>query len=511
MKRTSLLIMSWLLLGSIAWAQMGEMTLTDGGEPISAMVGQSRILRAPWKVTRVTVGDPKVADVQMLGVNKLILVGKAPGITDLSVWSEGDKNYHYKVEVKIDLERFQKELQALFPASKLALTHTQGVYVMTGTVNNADQADRVQMLMTQMSEQMKVKFVNLARMTGTQQVQLKVRVAEVNRTAIRALGLNVLKTGDDFFGVLQTGSANGGAINPVSIGPLEGAGATGKTFFGFPNDVQVNPLVTMLAGFPGSNLELFVQALAENQYLKILAEPTLIARSGEPAEFLAGGEYPIPVVQGGATTAVSISIDYKQYGVSLKFEPTVLGEGAIRMRVAPEVSELSDIGAVEIQGFRVPTLLTRRAATTLDMKSGQTFAIAGLISQSNRTRVSKVPFLGSIPVLGAAFRTVHDEKSNTELLVLVKAELVEPMPLGQDPPLPGVADKSPSDWELYALGRTTGIGCKAAAVDAEWLRQHDWDKLRGPGAWAGYDQPDSSKEKPMSATTNCVAEPVPVR
>ncbi|MCE5231052.1 type II and III secretion system protein family protein [bacterium] len=479
-----------MLLASIGWAQMGELTLGERTEPIGAMVGQSRIMRAPWKISRVTVGDPKIADVQMLGVDRMILVGKSPGLTDLSVWSDGDsKVYHYKVEVKIDVERFQKELRKLFPGSDLGLSYTQGVYVLTGTVSTAEQAERVQMLMTQMSDQMKVKFVNLARMPGVQQVQLKVRVAEVNRTAIRALGLNVLKTGDNFFGVLQTGSASGGAINPVSIGPLQGSAASGSTFFGFPNDVQVNPLVTMIAGFPGTNLELFVQALAENQYLKILAEPTLIARSGEPAEFLAGGEYPIPVVQGGQSTAVSITIEYKQYGVGLKFEPTVLGEGNIRMRVAPEVSELSDIGAVEIEGFRVPTLLTRRASTTLDIKSGQTFAIAGLISQSNRTRVSKVPFLGSIPVVGAAFRTVHDEKSNTELLVLVKAELVEPMSLGKEPPLPGTGDQSPSDWELYALGKTYGKGCMASEVDAEWMREHDWDKLRGPGAWAGYDQP----------------------
>lgn len=491
-RRGALGVLMLLMAASMAPAQMPEVALDGRGEPIAAMSGQSRILRAPWKVSRVTVGDPRIADVQMMGVDRLILIGKSPGTTDLSVWNEANQAYHYKVEVMIDLERFQRELSDLFPGANLQLSHTEGVYIVGGTLSTADQAERVQTLLTHVGDQAKVKFVNMTRLPGVQQVQLKVRLAEVNRTAIRALGLNVLKTGEDFFGVLQTGTASGGALNPVSIGPLKGSSVRGGSF-GFTEDVQTNPLVTMIAGFPGTNLELFIQALAENQYLKILAEPTLIARSGETAEFLAGGEYPIPVVQGGSVDGVSITIEYRQYGVGLKFEPTVLGDGAIRMKVAPEVSELSDVGAVEIEGFRVPTVLTRRASTTVDMKSGQTFAMAGLISQSNRTRVTKVPFLGSIPVLGAAFRTVHDEKSNTELLVLVKAELVEPLSIGQEVPLPGVAEASPSDWELYAMGEVTGS--KASRADADWLKAHDWDKLRGPGAWANYDEPPSIKRK----------------
>jgi pilus assembly protein CpaC len=256
--------------------------------------------------------------------------------------------------------------------------------------------------------------------------------------------------------------------------------------------VSVPPSATLFAGFPSSDLQVFVQALAENQYLRILAEPTLTALSGEEATFLAGGEFPIPVVQGGGGvgTNLSITIEYKEFGVRLRFRPTVLGDGTIRLHVGPEVSDLSDQGAVEIQGFRIPSLITRRAETTLELKSGQTFAMAGLLNDRNLARSSRVPALGDVPVLGALFRSVRYEQGETELVVLVTTNLVEPLSVVCPPPVPGVTDSVPNDWEVYMEGRTEGhkLPCISES-DAEWLRELGFDELVGPGAWEEYGQP----------------------
>ena len=203
-----------------------------------------------------------------------------------------------------------------------------------------------------------------------------------------------------------------------------------------------------------------MQALAENQYLRVLAEPSLVALSGEEANFLAGGEFPIPVVQGAgvSTSGTSLSIEYKKFGVQLKFRPTVAGDGTIRLHVAPEVSELSNIGAIVLQGFSIPGLLTRRAETTVELKSGQTFGMAGLISQSTQARSSRVPGLGDLPVLGALFRSVRYQQGDTELVVLVTASLVEPLSLAERPPVPAEFHVVPNDWEVYSLGRVEGRG-----------------------------------------------------
>jgi pilus assembly protein CpaC len=249
--------------------------------------------------------------------------------------------------------------------------------------------------------------------------------------------------------------------------------------------------VTLFGGVPSWDMIFFLQALAENQYMRILAEPTLVALNGEKANFLAGGEYPIPVVQGSGSggSGTSISIEYRDYGVSLSFQPTVLGDGTIRLYVAPEVSELSEIGAVTIQGFQIPSVITRRAETTLQMKSGQTFAMAGLLRRTALARNSRLPWFGDIPILGLLGRSVRYVSGETELVVLVTPTLVEP--LVQTPAVPGMMHRAPSDWELYALGVIEGpvkSAPKAAREDMQWLQGLGLHKLKGPGAWAHHGQ-----------------------
>jgi len=307
------------------------------------------------------------------------------GTTDLVLWRDDETFKKIHVEVGADLTVLRAQLRSLCPGSTLKLSQSQGMVIVEGSVRLAGQAKAIK----EFFETKEIKIVNLSKVAGVQQVMLHVRVAEVSRGAIRTLGVNMLFNGNDFFGGSLIGSDNGGPIQPL-VNPAS-------------TDPILSSAVTLFGGIPSWDLLFFLQALAENQYLRILAEPTLIALSGEKANFLAGGEFPIPVVQGGTSVGggSAISIEYREYGVSLTFQPTVLGDGTIQLYVAPEVSELSEIGAVTIQGFQIPAIVTRRAETTLQMKSGQTFAMAGLLRRTSVARSSRYPWLGDIPILGA--------------------------------------------------------------------------------------------------------------
>jgi pilus assembly protein CpaC len=492
---------------------------------------ESEVLDTPWPVKRVSVTQPAVADVKVLTPRQVLVQGKASGSTDLILWSEDEQVLRYRVDVNVDMRRMAEQLKtlsqtaktaktinldlpllaeqlkALFPTANLDLSESQGNVVVRGAMDTADHAAELHRFF----EVSGIHYVDLARLAGIQQVMIKVRVAEVSRSALRVLGINAFGTGHDFFAGSTIAPSGGTAISPISIGVPGGASAITGLPFQFTADAAVGQSVTLFAGFPRANLEVFLQALAENQYLRVLAEPTLVALSGEEASFLAGGEYPIPVVQGTSVGgAATISVEYRQFGVRLKFRPIVLGDGGIQLRVEPEVSQLSSSGAVEIQGFRIPALTTRRTETTLRLQSGQTFAMAGLISHTVSARVSRVPGLGDIPVLGALFRSVRYQNDETELVVLVTASLVEPQSLASMPPLPGEAHVPPNDWELYAEGRIEGqTAGRLSADDAARLKAMGLDRLVGPGAWATYEQepaPSRATPAPPAPATASAAE-----
>ena len=455
------------------------------GEPLALRVGHSRILATPWAVTGVSVTNPAIADVQLASPVRILVSGLTFGATDLHYWNENGEALSHRIEVSLELEPLQLEAASIFPSAELSLVQQGGVLTVSGELADAVQAEQLRLWLQAKG----TGYLDLTTVAGVQQVQVLVRVAEVSRTGIRALGINGFVAGEDGF-LGSTIGPSGGPLNPISIGPPDGAPATGDVPFTFNQEVGVSPAVTLFGGIPSADLEVFVQALVENQYLRLLAEPNLVALSGEEASFLAGGEFPIPVVQGGggAVGDASITIEYKEFGVQLRFRPIVLGDGKIRLSVESEVSEISDIGAIEIQGFRIPAIVTRRALTTLEMGSGQTFAMAGLLSQSVTAQVSRTPGLSSLPILGSLFRSTRYRRGETELLVMVTAVLVEPRSDTVLPPLPGEDHLVPSDWELYTLGRIEGgAPARLSTEDAKWLQQQGLDRLRGPGAWSTHE------------------------
>jgi pilus assembly protein CpaC len=335
-------------------------------------------------------------------------------------------------------------------------------------------------------EKTEVKYVDMTSIAGVQQVQLQVRIAEVSRNVARTLTVNFIYADNPFFGaVTPTSSGGTPLVSAIFTKPVDYLNTTW----------EATSAVSVLAGVPRANFDLFINALAENQYLRILANPTLIALSGEEASFLAGGEYPIPVPQGGDND--TITIEYKEYGVRLTFRPTVLGDGTIRLYAAPEVSELSS-STVQLGGYNIPALTTRRVETTLELKSGQTFAMAGLLRSNISTIKSRLPGIGDLPIIGSLFRSVRYSSGETELVILVTATLVEPMNLVGKPLLPGFLYEEPDDWEFYIEGKIEGS--KAAVLnnaDAKWLHQRGLHKLIGPGAWDYYGNPGAPSKADM--------------
>lgn len=490
-----------------ASAQEAPVLLTGGdaqmavGKELSLEVGSSAALRSAWRMKKVSVANPAVADVEALETNELLIVAKSIGKTDLILWGEGGEVWATTIVVDINLEQLNEDLKALFPRSTIELTRSQDVYFARGMFETADQGRQLHDFLSNVE----MKYVDMTSVAGLQQVMLKVRVAEVNRTAIKNMGVNILKAGEDFFGVSMPGPSSGGAPNQIPVGPVGNANVNNVPFaFG---ESSISPFNTMLLGFPNADLQFFVEALAENQYMTTLAEPTLVAMSGQAANFLAGGEFPIPVVQGaGAGRGTSISIEWKEFGIRLEFTPTVLGNGRIRLHVAPEVSDISEIGSVEIQGFRIPSVLTRRAETVLEMNSGQTFSMAGLLNQSVQARNSRTPFLGDLPILGSLFRSVSYQKGESELVVLVTPTLVEPLDHVARRPVPGDLHTSPNDWELFGMGKIEGGAKSPEQISNDSIDLGQLEGLHGPGAWATYYKSEPATEtKQVEVKTTTVS------
>jgi len=492
-------VVACLIAMAVAQSPSTPQADADHNEPITLPIRQSQVFQPPWPVTRVSVADPEVADVRILAPDQILLLGKTIGSTDLVMWDKGEQMASRRIDVTVDLAHLQRQLGAMLPGSRLTLGQTQNVLTVSGLLRKAEHADQIRRFLDATG----IKHVDLTSVAGVQQVLIRVRMAEVSRRAVRALGINTFVSGNDFFGGITIGSERGGALNPISIGPVEGALAKHGVPFIFNGATTVSPSVTMFGGIPRADMEFFVQALNENQYMRVLAEPSLVAASGVEASFLAGGQYPIPVVQGaGTSVSTSITIEYRDYGVRLRFRPTVLGDATIRLWVAPEVSQLSDIGAVEVEGFRIPSLLTRKAETELELNSGQTFAMAGLLNRFRTGRNSRVPGFGDLPILGALFRSTRYESEETELLVLVTATLVEPLNHADDRPLPGMLHTDPDDWEFYVEGRLQGQRpARLSAAQAARMQELGLNDLIGPGAWATYNQPTPPSRAPLRPFT----------
>ena len=423
------------LFAKISPASNGIEMQTLETEKLMLVSGKSIVLRSTEPVSRVSIAAPEVADFLILSANEIYITGKAAGSTNLTLWQNKKLVAIYDLEVAYDLSRLKQQMHEILPDEEaLQVIGTNDSITLSGKVSNAVNLSQALALAKSYAPEGKVN--NLVEVGGVHQVMLEVRIAEISRSLTRRLGINFAAQKGDQFAVSLLGG----------LAELEK---------GIPavRSLLAGPAVNALFRFDTGEVTWtgFLDALNEDGLLKILAEPTLITMSGQSADFLAGGEFPVPVPQGLGTVA----IEYKPFGVGLIFAPTVLSKDKISIQVTPEVSELDFSTAAVIEGFVTPGITTRRASTTVELGDGQSFAIAGLLRESVLTDVQKFPLLGEIPVLGALFQSKSFIKRKTELVIVVTPHLVKPLDMAKVS-LPTDSYVEPSATEFYLFGNIEG-------------------------------------------------------
>src|SRR5215469_14289541 len=383
----------------------------QGSAPLRVMVGKSLLINTTERLKRISVTDPAIAFAQPITPTQILVHGRAPGEVSLLIWDELERSRSFDLRVDVDVSACAEEEHRVFPDEQISVTPSRAAIVLSGHVSTEDVAKRAGDLASAYSP----KVVNVLTFgpVGAQEVLLQVKFAEVDRTAMTQLGINFISTGAaNTIGTVTTGKFGGFGQQTLSTTPAPSGGTTTTT-----TGQTINNVLNLFVFRPDINFGAVIQALETKNLLQILAEPNLIAVNGKKASFLAGGQFPFPIVQpGNGFTAVTIS--FKEFGVRLEFTPVITPNGNIHLQVAPEVSTLDFADALTISGFTVPALSTRKAETEFELQDGQSFVIAGLMDNRVTDVYNKIPGLGDIPILGNLFHSKSFQKSNSELMVL---------------------------------------------------------------------------------------------
>lgn len=427
--------MALVLCGGIAVRGAGAQAVA--GEALIVPRGASALVASTNPIQRVSIGDPEIADAVTISPREVLVNGRKLGSTSLIIWEQNGTRRLYNVEVTVDAPALERQLRTLFPNEPIAVTASGNVLILSGRVSDAGIARRA----LEIARGTGATVIENLNIPPARQVLLQVRFAEVNRSAALQLGTQ--------FGVGKTTAA----LNPEA--PNEG-----DSFVQTLSD----GLVRLFLFEDNVQFSAVLEALQSRGMFRSLAEPNLLAIEGREASFLAGGEIPIPVPQTGQNGGITIV--FKEFGIRLRFTPRVTIAGNVRLQVAPEVSSLDFANAIQFSGFLIPALRTRRADTEIELRPGQTFAIAGLMDNTVQRSTSRIPFLGDLPILGPLFRSRDVQENRTELLVLVTPQVVEPS--GVAPELP---TGEPESWR--------------------------WDRsLRGPATPGGRTQPQPQQPQP---------------
>lgn len=437
---------AWLLLAAAPVAAQPRSPSPAARPSLEVTAGKSLVLDAPVRIARVAVADPALAETVAVSPRELLINGKAAGETSLVVWEQGGARTVYDLIVRADegrLDAVRRRLAEELPGQEIALAAESGALFLTGTAADASSAARAASVAGVLG-----KFVNLLRVVvppADAQILLKVRFANVDRSAARELGANLVSTG-----ALNTvGATSTGAFAPPQVQPDQDAFSLSDALniFLFRRDL---------------NLAATIRALESNRLLDILAEPNVLAVDGKPASFVSGGEFPFPTLQGGGAGLGAVTIAFREFGVRIHFLPRVTPRGTIRLRVTPEVSSLDFANGLTFQGFHIPALATRRVETEVELASGQSFVIAGLIDKRLSESAAKIPGLGDIPLLGALFRSQSRSSNSSELMVMVTPEFARTAPAAE----PEGEAPTPKTIPVEQLehGRETAAGPRPAAA-----------------------------------------------
>jgi pilus assembly protein CpaC len=401
----------------------------DAANDLFVAVDKSVLVDIAQPIQRIAVGLGDFAEATAVSPNEILVNGKAPGQTSLIIWETGGGRQFFNVIVRPSaveandrMEALRRELRAELPGQAVRVTFENGLIFLRGTVKDLTSSDRAVQIASTAGKVVNLLYVAVP--SAEPQILLKVKFASVDRTVTRQLGLNLFSTGAaNTYGTVTTGQFPAPVVTPPS----------GTA----PASTTISNALNLFFFRPDLNLGATIEALEIQGLVEVLSEPNVLAANGKQASFLAGGEYPFPVVQGIAGgVGGSVTIEFKEYGVRLNFIPTITPRGTIRLQVAPEVSSLDFTNAVEISGFSIPSIDVRRVKTEVELSEGQSFAIGGLLDNRETQTFQKIPFIGDIPILGKFFQSISKNKTNTELMVIVTPEIVAPMPAGL--PLPAL-------------------------------------------------------------------------
>jgi pilus assembly protein CpaC len=397
---------------------------TQGSAPLRVMVGKSLLINTTERIRRVSVTDPNIADPLVVTPTQILVHGRSPGEVSLLIWDELGRSRSFDLRVDVDVSAAAEEERSVFPDEQISVTPSRSAIVLSGHVSTEDVAKRAGMI----AEAYSRNVVNVLTYgpVGAQEVLLEVKFAEVDRSATLQLGVNLFTPGTgNTVATSTTGQFGGFQISTSSASTTTAGGTTTTATTSTQPTINVTNALNLFLFRTDLNFGAVIQALQARNLLQILAEPNLIAVNGKEASFLAGGEFPFPVVQPSAGVA-AVTIQFKEFGVRLKFTPVIMPNGNIHLRVIPEVSQLDFTNALTISGFTIPALSTRRADTEFELQDGQSFVIAGLMNNQVQNITNKIPGLGDLPVLGAFFRSKSVAKNNAELMVLVTARKIQP-------------------------------------------------------------------------------------
>ena len=408
-------------VGSATSQEIKQPASEEAPQTLHLLVGRSLVITSPTRIKRVSLADPNIAEALVVTPYQVLLNGKAPGGVSLLLWDESDQSQAFEVSVDIDVLGLSQKIREVFPAEPVQVETSKDVVMLSGNVSSTAVADKILEVVKNTTP--KVTSLMQVPVAPAGEIMLQVRFAEVNRSVVSQLGANILHN----FGSKMPFLTTTQQFAPPQLSQQSGG----------QNSFTISDLLNVFVFRPDIDLAATIKALEQENVLEILAEPNLMTASGKDASFLAGGEFPYPILQAsGSGGFAGITIQFKEFGVRLNFTPTLLPDGQIHLKVKPEVSSLDFTNALTIQGFFIPALSTRRMDSEMNLADGQSFAIAGLMDNRVTEQLSKIPGIGDIPVLGKLFHSRNRTKSNDELLVVVTPRVVKPLSADQVPPGP---------------------------------------------------------------------------
>jgi pilus assembly protein CpaC len=400
----------------------------EAGEPqtLHLLVGRSIVITSPARIKRVSIADPAIAEAIVVSPNQVLVNGKTPGGVSLIVWDESDQSQSFEVSIDIDVLGLSQKIREVFPNEDVHLDTSRDVVMLSGKISSKEVADKILEIVKGVTP--KVTSLMQVPTTPNGEILLQVRFAEVNRSLISQYGLNILSLP----GAKNIGTISTQQFAPPQLTTQNGVSTTPST----GSAIGLSDLLNIFIFRPDINLAATIKALQEQNVLEILAEPNLMTESGKDASFLAGGEFPFPILQstGGSGGFAGITIQFKEFGVRLNFTPTLTPDGLIHLKVKPEVSSLDFTNALTLQGFVIPALATNRVESDMSLTDGQSFAIAGLMDNRVTEQMQKIPGIGDIPILGKLFTSKSLNRSKNELVIVVTPHVVHPIVPGQPTP-----------------------------------------------------------------------------